>query len=204
MQEHWEQVYRTRSADAVSWYQPHAQQSLRWIAAAGLDADDGIIDVGGGASTLVDDLLDEGYRALTVLDLSAAALAVTRRRLGERAASVRWIVGDVTTVALPERAYALWHDRAVFHFLIEEDARAAYLAQLRRALRPGGHLIVATFGPDGPTRCSGLPVARYSPESLQAVLGADFQWLEHAREEHRTPAGAIQSFNYCRFIRSAI
>ena len=202
MQDHWEQVYSTRSADAVSWYQPHATRSLAWISAA-VGTEAAIVDVGGGASRLVDDLLGAGYRDLAVLDRAAAALQVARQRLGADGTKVRWITGDITALPLPANAFALWHDRAAFHFLTDAAARSAYVAQLRRALRPGGHLIIATFGPDGPTRCSGLPVVRYSAPALQAELGENFQLIEQAEETHRTPAGATQQFVYCHFLKTA-
>jgi SAM-dependent methyltransferase len=156
-----------------------------------------VIDVGGGASTLVDDLLDAGYRDLTVLDLSAAALRAARGRLGERADLVDWIEGDVTEVELPEARFDVWHDRAVFHFLTEEDQRARYVEAARRSVRPGGHVIVAAFGPGGPARCSGLPVVRYSPDRLHDEFGSPFALVEHASETHRTPWGSAQEFIYC-------
>lgn len=195
--DHWERVYATRAADAVSWYQPHAEQSLALIRGTGAPRSASVIDVGGGASTLVDDLLAEGYGALTVLDLSAAALAAARLRLGPRAAAVTWCVGDVTRVALPGQAYDVWHDRAVFHFLTGEAERRAYVAQVQRAVKPLGHVIVATFAEDGPTQCSGLPVMRYSPEALHAQFGASFALLRQEREAHRTPTGTVQKFIYC-------
>lgn len=195
--EHWERVYATRAPDQVSWYQEHARQSLELIGSIGLTRDASIIDVGGGASTLVDDLLGAGYASLTVLDLSAAALEAARTRLGERADEVRWIDGDITSVALPAGAYDVWHDRAVFHFLTGEAERRAYVAAVLRSVRPGGHVIVATFAEDGPTTCSGLPVMRYSPNELHAQFGGSFTLLRHEREEHATPFGTTQRFIYC-------
>ena len=194
---HWEHVYETRPVDAVSWFQPHAEQSLRLIHETGLPRTASIVDVGGGASTLVDDLLHEGYRSLTVLDLSAAALAAARARLGDRAASVTWLEADITQVELPPRAYDVWHDRAVFHFLTSDRDRQAYVAAVLRSVKPGGHVIVATFAEDGPLRCSGLPVVRYSPGALHAEFGAPFKLVAHEREEHHTPAGTVQKFIYC-------
>jgi len=195
---HWERVYRTRSAQQVSWFQPHASQSLALI---GRIADPGqvcrVIDVGGGASTLVDDLLGLGHYEPSVLDISAAALAVAQQRLGALSSRAQWLVGDITSVRLPVQAYDVWHDRAVFHFLTEASQREAYVAQVRRALRPGGHVIVAAFGPDGPLQCSGLPVRRYAPGELHAEFGGAFELLEHASEAHQTPAGAVQQFVYC-------
>jgi ubiquinone/menaquinone biosynthesis C-methylase UbiE len=195
--QHWERVYETRPATGVSWYQEHAEQSLRLIARTGVPRSGAIIDVGGGASTLVDDLLAAGYTALTVLDLSAAALQAARARLGERAQAVRWLEGDILEVELPAHAYDVWHDRAVFHFLTREADRQAYVARVMRAVKPGGHVIVATFAEDGPTQCSGLPVMRYTPEALHGEFGSAFALLRQEREAHHTPAGAVQKFIYC-------
>ena len=194
---HWEEVYATKSATAVSWFQPHAALSLQLIEQTGVPEDAGIIDVGGGASTLVDDLLDAGYSNLTVLDLSDAALAASRARLASRADAVHWLVGDITQITLPEQAYAVWHDRAVFHFLTTEPQREAYVAAVMRAVKPGGHVIVATFAEDGPEKCSGLPVARYSAQGLHAQFGNPFTLLRQQREEHHTPFGTVQQFIYC-------
>lgn len=198
---HWDEVYARKAAEAVSWYQPHATTSLALIRASGLAREAPILDVGGGASTLVDDLLAEGYRALSVLDLSAAALAQARSRLGAAAARVAWIEADVTRATLPAQGVALWHDRAVFHFLVEPAERAAYRQQLEHALRPGGHLIVATFAADGPTQCSGLPVVRYSAATLAASLGPQFELLATRDETHLTPFGTQQHFVYCHWRR---
>jgi len=195
--DHWENVYSTKATDRVSWFQPHAEQSLRLIRDMGVPRSAAIIDVGGGASTLVDDLLQDGYTALSVLDLSAAALAAARGRLGERAAGVQWIEANITEVALPVHAYDVWHDRAVFHFLTTPQERDAYVAAVLRAVKPGGHVIVATFAEDGPTQCSGLPVVRYSADELHAEFGAPFTLLRHEKEEHRTPSGMVQKFVYC-------
>jgi SAM-dependent methyltransferase len=194
---HWDQVYSTKSADTVSWYQAHADQSLRLIQQSGLPLSASIIDVGGGASTLVEDLLAHGYTDLSVLDLSQAALSSVQRRLGVAAQQVRWIAGDITRVALPVHAYDLWHDRAVFHFLTDPAQRQAYVNAVLRAVKPGGHVIVATFAEDGPLQCSGLPVMRYRAEELHAEFGAPFTLLRHEREEHQTPAGTTQKFIYC-------
>jgi SAM-dependent methyltransferase len=198
-QKHWERVYSEKAADHVSWFQEHAQRSLDMIQGiAGPAAS--VIDVGGGASTLVDDLLARGYRDVTVLDLSEAALEVARARLGSRAALPRWIVGDIRQVELPEAAYDIWHDRAVFHFLVNPADRAAYVRQVIKAVRPGGHVIVATFAPDGPDQCSGLPVMRYGPDALHGEFGRGFQLVEHASEDHRTPWGTLQRFVYCHCV----
>ncbi|MBE0590921.1 MAG: class I SAM-dependent methyltransferase [Gemmatimonadales bacterium] len=203
MKEHWDRVYRTREPDGVSWFQRHASRSLALILETGVSRDAPIIDVGGGASTLVDDLLDEARSNLTVLDISAAALAATRDRLGERASEVRWMTGDITEIELPVRAYDVWHDRAVFHFLTTQREREAYMRAMLRALGPDGYAIVATFAEDGPTRCSGLQVKRYSPAGLHAQFGASFALLRHEREAHRTPFGTTQQFIYCLFRRTA-
>lgn len=194
---HWESVYQRKAVDEVSWYRPHLDQSLRFIDEAKLPADAAIIDVGAGASTLVDDLLDRGFRDVTALDLSSRALEVARARLQERAAQVKWIVGDVTSIGLPELAYDLWHDRAVFHFLTDPDDRRRYVAQVRRSLRPGGRVLVATFSHEGPTSCSGLDVSRYDEGELHAVFGPDFEPLACVRETHVTPGGKPQAFLYC-------
>ena len=196
-QAHWEQVYTRKPADTVSWYQPHAEESMKFILATGVGRDAALIDVGGGASTLVDDLLDAGFGNVTVLDLSQAALNTAQQRLGARAGQVQWQVGDVTAVALPWHGYDVWHDRAVFHFLTDAAQRAAYVAQVQRSVRPGGHVIVATFAEDGPLQCSGLPVMRYSADGLHAEFGEDFELLQHERQAHATPMGTVQQFVYC-------
>ncbi len=194
---HWERIYRTKDPTQVSWYQPAAGLSLDLIRRVAPDLDAPIIDVGGGASTLVDGLLDAGYRSLTVLDLAPSALAITRQRLGERADRVAWIAGSILDARLRASAYAIWHDRAVFHFLTDGRDRARYVAQTRQALRHGGHVIVASFGPDGPAKCSGLDVARYSPEGMHAEFGRGFRLLDSVHEVHHTPGGAVQAFVYC-------
>jgi SAM-dependent methyltransferase len=193
---HWEQVYRTKSPTSVSWYQPEAALSAQLIEQIAPDRTTPIIDVGAGASVLVDQLLDAGYLDLTVADIAGAALELSRERLGPRAASVQWLEGDIVHATLRPARFQLWHDRAVFHFLTEAADRAAYLAQVTRALAPGGHLLLATFAEDGPTRCSGLDVVRYSPEALLAELGDGFEAIEAQREEHHTPAGSVQYFTY--------
>lgn len=195
--QHWEQVYTTKQSDAVSWFQTHADQSLRLIHNTGLGKDAAIIDVGGGASTLVDDLLADGYSDLTVLDLSSAALAVSRQRLSKYADFVQWVEGDITQAEFPVHRFDIWHDRAVFHFLTEPADRQAYVDRVMRAVRPGGHVIIATFAEDGPEKCSGLPVMRYKPEALHAEFGEAFLLVEHEKEAHQTPSGAVQQFVYC-------
>ena len=194
---HWEHIYATKPADGVSWYQPHADQSLALIRSTGTPRSGAIIDVGSGASTLVDDLLADGYTDLTVLDLSAAALEVVKRRRAPRAGLVTWLEGDVTAVELPAQRYDVWHDRAVFHFFTDEKDRRAYIANVLRSVKPLGHVIVATFAEDGPTYRSGLPVVRYSSEQLHTEFGASFTLLHAAREAHHTPFGTVQKFVYC-------
>jgi SAM-dependent methyltransferase len=200
---HWESIYASKAPVSLSWYQAHADDSFRLLQAAGLPLDAAIIDVGGGASTLVDDLLNLGYQRITVLDLSSAALAVTRERLGARAAAVQWLEADILTATLPEHAYDVWHDRAVFHFLTSPADQQAYVRAVLQALKPGGTLLLATFAEDGPTTCSGLPVVRYSPERLQESLGTAFRLLDHGWLRHRTPGGAEQHFLSCRFQRTS-
>lgn len=195
--DHWEHVYETKPTTGVSWFQEHAAQSLRLIADTGVPRSASIIDVGGGASTLVDDLLAQGYTSLSVLDISAKALAAARVRLGAAADRVRWIEGDITSVELPAQAYDLWHDRAVFHFLTEPEQRRAYVRNVLHAVKPGGHVIISTFAEDGPAQCSGLPVVRYSADGLHAEFGTPFELVCHEQEEHRTPAGNTQQFIYC-------
>ena len=197
-QDHWNEVYRTKGAQNVSWFQTEPSLSLELIGAAQVPRDDGILDVGGGASVLVDRLLNAGYARLGVLDISAEALALARQRLGARAADVEWFEADVTKFEPPHR-FACWHDRAVFHFLTNADDRRAYMATLARTLTPGGAVIIATFALDGPPQCSGLDVARYDEKALAAELGAAFTLREARRETHRTPWNTEQRFLYCRF-----
>ena len=197
-QAHWQNVHTTKDEKAVSWFQDRPDTSLEFIAATGAQPDSAIVDIGGGASRLVDALLDSGYSNLTVLDLSEAALAASRNRIGPRAASVKWLAVDVTTWQ-PTEQYDVWHDRAAFHFLTDENDRQAYVACLTAALRGGGQAIIGTFALNGPERCSGLPVMRYDAASLAAVLGPRFRLLASRVEEHRTPWGASQIFQFSRF-----
>ncbi|OYY93288.1 MAG: SAM-dependent methyltransferase [Hydrogenophilales bacterium 28-61-23] len=202
--EHWENVYRDKQIDRVSWFQPHAEISLNIIRSTGLEPGVArVIDVGAGASVLVDDLLEANYRHVTVLDIAEPALAVSRTRLGERAALIDWRVGDVTSVELPPAGYDIWHDRAVFHFLTGEEDRKRYVRQVWRAVRPGGYVIVATFGPNGPLQCSSLDVCRYAPETLHGEFGAGFELIAHQTEAHATPTGKTQEFVYC-YCRRAL
>lgn len=200
---HWEKVYHTKAATEVSWFQEHAALSLKLIRDNGTPASAAIIDVGGGASTLADDLLSNGYAQLTVLDLSGAALATARERLGVQASRVTWLEANILNVALPRYGYDVWHDRAVFHFLTSEADRQRYVQQVLHAVKPGGLVIVATFAEDGPEKCSGLPVMRYSAEGLHDEFGEPFELLGHERETHHTPGGSDQKFLYC-FCRKAL
>lgn len=198
---HWEAVYTSKAPDQVSWYRPHLDSSLALIERVAPDLSTRIVDVGGGASTLVDDLLLRGYNNITVVDVSPAAIETARRRLGAAAGQVRWLVGDITSIELESGGYDVWHDRAVFHFLTAKEDRTNYLRQLHRAVTPGGSVIVATFGPEGPTKCSGLEIVRYSADSIQQEFGAQFELLEHFVEQHRTPFGTTQQFLYCLLRR---
>lgn len=199
-QSHWDAVYGEKRADEVSWYEPRPENSLDLVRSTGVREADPIIDVGGGASRLVDELLAAGYADLTVLDVSASVLEKVRERLGSAAASVTLLHQDVTAFQ-PARQYALWHDRAVFHFLTQREDRQRYTHALRHGIRPGGHVVIATFGPAGPQRCSGLPTLRYDAGALSAELGADFALVESFLVVHRTPWNANQQFLYCRFTR---
>jgi 2-polyprenyl-3-methyl-5-hydroxy-6-metoxy-1,4-benzoquinol methylase len=201
---HWEQIYAGKAPEAVSWYRPHLETSLGRIehAIAGYSAS--IIDIGGGESTLVDDLLARGYQNITVLDVSQTAINVTKKRLGLAAERVHWLAADITEVQLQRGAYDVWHDRAVFHFLTVEEHRAAYVRQVAHAVKPGGHVIVSTFGPEGPTKCSGLDVIRYDAESLYDQFGVRFRLVESSKELHRTPFGTTQQFLFCYCERNAI
>ncbi|HZP63421.1 MAG TPA: class I SAM-dependent methyltransferase [Terriglobales bacterium] len=196
-QTHWEKIYTEKAPDAVSWYRPHLETSLALIERVAPEHCASVIDVGGGESTLVDDLLAQGYENITVLDISQTAIDANRRRLGQVSDRVRWLVADVTKVELDPHTYDVWHDRAVFHFLTAASDRVAYVQQVSRAVKHGGHIIVSTFGPEGPTKCSGLEVVRYDAESLHREFGVHFRLLESSKELHRTPFGTIQQFLYC-------
>lgn len=201
-QEHWNQVYQTKAPDDVSWFQPRPAISLKLIEATGIGKDEGIIDVGGGASVLVDFLLDAGFTKPAVLDISAAALAHAEARLGARADNVEWFNADVTAFNPPHR-FNLWHDRAVFHFLTDKDDRQKYVQALKRTLAADGHVIIAPFAIDGPLKCSGLEVARYDAPSICAELGPEFRLVEQVDETHTTPWDTTQKFSYFRFARNA-
>jgi len=194
---HWEKVYTTKAPDAVSWYRRHLETSLALIERAAVARSASIIDVGGGESTLVDDLLLRGYKNITVLDISQSAIDLTKRRLGSAAERVHWLVADITETELDPRSYDLWHDRAVFHFLTAREQRIAYVRQVARSVKPGGHIIVSTFGPEGPTKCSGLEVMRYDADSLHEEFGARFRLVESSKELHQTPFETTQQFLYC-------
>ena len=194
---HWEKVYRTKQPNEVSWYRPHLEISLQLIDDAAPNHNAQIIDVGGGESTLVDDLLAREYRNVSVLDVSSTALRVAKERLGARGNQINWLCGDVTTFGFSRHQFDVWHDRAVFHFLTESKDRTAYVRQVAHAVKPGGHVIVATFGPEGPTMCSGLDVVRYDANALHGEFGASFRLVKHFTELHQTPAGSNQQFIYC-------
>lgn len=196
---HWDVVYTTKRSDQVSWFRPHLERSLSFVDRCNLPHDAGIIDVGGGASSFVDDLLHRGYSNLTVLDISEAALEVARKRLGERSSAVHWVTADVTEVRLPGQSYVFWHDRAVFHFLTQATQRKKYVTAVRRALRAGGQIVIATFGTNGPKQCSGLDVRGMSASDIAAELGPDFVLLSSETEVHSTPWGTGQKFSYCHF-----
>jgi len=194
---HWEHIYETKAPTQVSWYQEHAQYSLQFIQNTNVPKTGHIIDIGGGASTLADDLLAAGFQNVSVLDVSEHALQLARQRVGSRAGEVNWIEADITQAELPEQAYDVWHDRAVFHFLTRAEDRQKYVEAVRHSVKQGGHVIVATFAPDGPDKCSGLEVVRYSPTSLHDEFGAGFELKDSTKETHHTPFGTEQKFIYC-------
>ncbi len=197
--DHWEHVYNSKKPDAVSWYQPRLERSIGTIVATGIPRTASIVDVGGGASTLAGDLLRMGFLQITVVDISRRAIDEARARLGPASAGVTWIISDIFEANLARGKCDLWHDRALFHFLLEENDRLRYRQALESALRPGGFAVIATFGPNGPLSCSGLPTARYSPESLGLALGPSFSLLSHDSELHHTPFNTTQEFIYCTF-----
>jgi 2-polyprenyl-3-methyl-5-hydroxy-6-metoxy-1,4-benzoquinol methylase len=199
-QAHWENVYATKEEHAVSWFQERPDISLDLIRATGVDVSASIVDIGGGASRLVDALINDGFKTVTVLDLSEKALATSKARLGARGAHVQWVVADITTWE-PSQTYDVWHDRAALHFLTDPKDRAAYAARVSRAVCPGGHVIIGTFAPEGPERCSGLPVVRHDAQTLGKLLGPSFELVESKRHDHQTPAGTIQQFQFSRFSR---
>jgi SAM-dependent methyltransferase len=194
---HWEKIYGAKTPETVSWYRRHLETSLALIQRTAAANTASIIDVGGGESTLVDDLLAHGFRNVIILDISQTAIDVTKKRLGPAAERVRWLVADITRASLEPSAYDVWHDRAVFHFLTAPEDRAAYVRQVARSVKRGGHVIVSTFGPEGPTKCSGLNVIRYDADSLHDEFGATFKLVESSKELHETPFGTTQQFLYC-------
>lgn len=194
---HWEHIYETKAPTRVSWYQEHAQFSLQYIRNTGIHRSDRIIDVGGGASTLVDDLIADGFQHITVLDISGTALQLARQRLGAKASAVNWIEADITQADLPYQSFDVWHDRAVFHFLTQLADRQRYIDTVRHAVRPRGHVIVATFATEGPDHCSGLEVMRYNADGLHDEFGKDFELVNSSPETHHTPFGTEQKFIYC-------
>ncbi len=200
--EHWDNVYTSKAADAVSWYRPRLDLSLQLIDSLGLPSDSPVLDVGAGASTLVDDLLDRGFLNVTLLDISERALAATRARLADRASCVQWVVSDILSAQLPAAAFAFWHDRAVLHFLSGDSDRATYAALARASVAPGGHALISGFNVDGPLKCSNLPVVRASAADIAATLGPAFRLMRSESEIHRTPWGSEQSFSYalCRRV----
>lgn len=201
--DHWERVYASKPVDRLGWYAPHLETSLDWIAKLALPKDAPIIDIGCGAATLIDDLLDVGYRSITAVDISRQALATLRNRLGPQSKRIEWLAADITTAELPKKAYDLWHDRAVFHFLTEAKDRKAYRQQLLEGLKPNGHAIIGTFAPEAPPKCSGLPVQRYDAEHLADEFGSTFVLLNDKKELHVTPGGIEQMYQYCLFRKTA-
>jgi len=196
---HWENVYRDKNAAQVSWYQKESTLSLQLIKHTGVTLDEAIIDIGSGASALVRDLVNNRYRNISVLDLAESAIETAKARLGDAAADIQWMAADITRIKLPADRYALWHDRAVFHFLVDPKERLAYLENLTRSVKQGGHVIIATFAQDGPEKCSGLPVERYSAAKLDATLGDQFKLISNHKELHKTPFDSQQRFLYCYF-----
>jgi ubiquinone/menaquinone biosynthesis C-methylase UbiE len=194
---HWENVYQTKGVDQVSWYREHLDNSLQMILQTNVEKDAAIIDVGGGSSTLVDDLLNAGFIDVSVLDISAKALKNSKNRLGKENESVDWIEADITEVVLPENQYDVWHDRAVFHFLTAENDRRKYVESVKKSLKIGGHIIIASFGLNGPKKCSGLDIVRYSPDSMHSEFGKSFDLVKSISETHETPFDTTQEFIYC-------
>jgi SAM-dependent methyltransferase len=194
---HWEKVYGTKASDTVSWYAPHLKTSLNLIHQAAADKNSTIVDIGGGESTLVDDLITEGYQDISVLDISQKAIDVARERIGKSADKVHWYCADITKATLPQNYFDVWHDRAVFHFLTEEPQRVKYVEQVMQSVKHGGYVIMSTFGLDGPEKCSGLDVVRYDSEKLHGQFGKGFKLIDSSTEIHKTPMGTTQQFLYC-------
>ena len=194
---HWEKVYGTKAPDTVSWYAPHLKTSLSLIHQASINKSAAIIDIGGGESTLIDDLLSEGYEDVSVLDISQQAIDVARARIGKEAGQVQWYCADIIKATLPQNYFDVWHDRAVFHFLTKEAERAKYIEQVMCSVKHGGYVIMSTFGPEGPEKCSGLDVVRYDSENLHKQFGKAFKLINSSTELHQTPMGTTQQFLYC-------
>ena len=194
---HWETIYSKKKPNQVSWYRKHLDNSLKMILQTNVSKEKAIIDIGGGNSTLVDDLIENGFADISVLDISSKAIEESKKRLKHRAGNIDWIEADITKVALPENKYDVWHDRAVFHFLTSSDDREKYIDLVMRSLKIGGHIIVASFGLNGPQKCSGLDVVRYSPETMHDEFGEHFKLVKSATEIHETPFETTQEFIYC-------
>ena len=194
---HWQSIYNEKDVTQVSWFQEHADTSLRIIQQYENNKNATIIDIGAGASPLVDDLLEAGYAKIEVLDISSQALAIAQKRLGDKQQKIIWRSVDILKAKLPAQSYDVWHDRAVFHFLTNEADRTRYVEQVCHALKPNGKIIISTFGPDGPLKCSGLPIVRYDHDSLHSEFGSGFKLIEHGQEDHLTPDGSVQKFIYC-------
>lgn len=197
---HWQNIYREKSPLDVSWYQQEPRLSLDLIRRTGVSSNEAIIDVGGGASVLVDFLCNEGFSKVSVLDISGHALADAEKRLGNAGSKIEWIESDITNFSPPHN-YSLWHDRAVFHFLMDKSDREKYVSTLKQALRPEGHLIIAAFAIGGPKQCSGLDIVQYDSPKLKAELGNEFELVDEINEIHITPANKEQAFTYFRFVR---
>lgn len=198
---HWDKVYSTYSPDQLGWYQKQPEISLKLIAETGLDLDAQIIDIGGGTSLLASLLLKQGYKKLTVFDISSSALCVAQQALAEQAGDINWIEGDILSYTFDQQ-YDVWHDRAVFHFLTNADDRFKYLQTLNRSLSANGHFLISCFSPEAPAKCSGLPVVRYTPELLQNEIGSEFELVNSREELHQTPTGVEQRFISCHFKRT--
>jgi len=195
--QHWENVYQTKNGDEVSWYREHLDTSIKMILSTGVGKEAAIVDIGGGNSTLVDDLLDHGFVDVSVLDISGKAIRDSIKRLGSSSTRVNWIEADITKVDLPESHFDVWHDRAVFHFLTDAEDRRRYVDRVMRSVKPGGHIVVASFGLEGPEKCSGLNVVRYSPDTMHDEFGDSFDLVNSVEETHNTPFGTTQEFVYC-------
>lgn len=200
---HWDKVYRTKGLKEVSWYQKNPETSLKLIRESGFDKDAKIIDVGGGNSLLTDYLLKEGYTNITVLDISETAINNVKERLGDDAGKVKWIVSDIADF-YPNEQFEIWHDRAAFHFLTETDEIKNYIKTAEDGIKPGGRFILGTFSENGPGKCSGIPIKQYSEKEMISLFQGSFEGPECLTIDHKTPAGKIQNFTFCRFIRTSL